>query len=135
MLQDFAATHALERARGAELLDQIGPAIVMTNSAGGPAGWVTADARPGLVKAIVAVEVLTAFFDNPDLGVSLDWGLAACPLTYDPPVSDPAELRSPDSRHKLVNLQGVPIRDRHRRGVIFRPWRRRHRGLPAARWL
>ena len=109
MLQDFAATHALEGARGAELLDRIGPAIVMTNSAGGPAGWVTADARPGLVKAIVAVEVLTAFFDNPDLGVSLDWGLAACPLTYDPPVSDPAKLRNPDSQHKLVNLQGVPI--------------------------
>jgi hypothetical protein len=41
--------------------------------------------------------------------VSLDWGLAACPLTYDPPVSDPAELRSPDSQHRLVNLQGVPI--------------------------
>jgi hypothetical protein len=41
--------------------------------------------------------------------VSLDWGLAACPLTYDPPVSDPAELRSADSQHKLVNLHGVPI--------------------------
>jgi pimeloyl-ACP methyl ester carboxylesterase len=38
------------------LLDRIGPAIVQTHSAGGPFGWLTADERPNLVKAIVCFE-------------------------------------------------------------------------------
>ena len=38
------------------LLDKIGPAIVQTHSAGGPFGWVTADERPNLVKAVVCFE-------------------------------------------------------------------------------
>jgi pimeloyl-ACP methyl ester carboxylesterase len=110
MIRDFAAAHALEGARGAELLDRIGPAVLIANSAGGPAAWVTADARPGLVKAIVAVEVMgPPFLENPDLGVSLDWGVAAAPLAYDPPVSDPSELRREEPAHRLANLQGIPI--------------------------
>ena len=47
---------ALWASRGAELLDKIGPAIVQTHSAGGPFGWLVADQRPKLVKAIVCVE-------------------------------------------------------------------------------
>ena len=72
-------THELSRRRGAELLDRIGPAIVIAHSAGGPFGWLLADARPELVRALVSVE---------GLGPA---GLAV-PLAYDPPVSDVAEL-------------------------------------------
>ena len=45
----------LWRSRGAELLDKIGPAIVQTHSAGGPFGFLVADERPTLVKALVCV--------------------------------------------------------------------------------
>ena len=48
-------------------------------------GWLTADARPELVKAIVAVEPIgPPFMVDPNLGVSLDWGLTAAPMTFDP---------------------------------------------------
>jgi pimeloyl-ACP methyl ester carboxylesterase len=40
----------------AALLDRIGPAIILTHSQSGPFGWLIADARPKLVKAVVAVE-------------------------------------------------------------------------------
>ena len=49
-------THTAWRERGAELLDKIGPAIIMTHSAGGPFGYLVAEVRPTLVKGIVVVE-------------------------------------------------------------------------------
>jgi pimeloyl-ACP methyl ester carboxylesterase len=116
LLADFAAAHALEGARGAELLDRIGEAIVFSHSAGGPTGWMMSDARPELVKAHVAIEVLgPPFSANPMLGVSLDWGLTSAPLTYDPPAADPAELErvteppAADGAPPLV-LQAEPAR-------------------------
>src|SRR5438128_184448 len=39
-----------------DLADRIGPFIVLMHSQGGPIGWAIADARPDLVKAVVAVE-------------------------------------------------------------------------------
>ena len=48
--------HMVWRQRGAMLLDKIGPAIIMTHSAGGPFGWLVAEIRPNLVKGIVAIE-------------------------------------------------------------------------------
>jgi hypothetical protein len=41
---------------GAELLDKIGPAILQTHSAGGAFGWLIANERPKLTKAMVNVE-------------------------------------------------------------------------------
>ena len=43
-------------ARRGMLLDKIGPAIIMTHSAGGPFGWLVAEVRPKLVKGIVVIE-------------------------------------------------------------------------------
>jgi pimeloyl-ACP methyl ester carboxylesterase len=74
-----AYAQALTQRRAAELLDRIGPAIVITHSAGGPFGWLVADARPQLVKALVSVE---------GLGPST----LAVPLTFDPPVATVEEL-------------------------------------------
>jgi len=71
--------HALTRRRAAELLDRIGPVIVITHSAGGPFGWLAADARPQLVAALVSVE-------------GIGPATLAIPLSYDPPVSTVAEL-------------------------------------------
>jgi pimeloyl-ACP methyl ester carboxylesterase len=49
-------TQTVWRSRGAILLDQIGPAILMTHGDGAVFAWVTAQERPALVKGIVAVE-------------------------------------------------------------------------------
>src|SRR5688572_5709004 len=48
--------HIEWRAAGAELLDKIGPAIIITHSAGGSFGLLVAEARPQLVKAAVMIE-------------------------------------------------------------------------------
>jgi pimeloyl-ACP methyl ester carboxylesterase len=48
--------HMAWRQAGADLLDKIGPAIIMTHSAGGPFGLLVAEARPNLVKATVIIE-------------------------------------------------------------------------------
>src|SRR5207244_3786314 len=108
MLADVPAAHAMERERGAALLDEVGPAILITASAGSPMGWLTADARPSLVEAIVAVEPLgPPFLVNDDLGVSLDWGLTATPMTFDPPAASPGDLAK--EPRELAALAEIPI--------------------------
>jgi pimeloyl-ACP methyl ester carboxylesterase len=116
---DFAAANALERDHGAALLDEIGPAILMTGSAGSPMGWLMADARPSLVEAIVAVEPIgPPFMVDDNLGVSLDWGLTASPMTLDPPAASADELEKAqvgdwtlqaEPARKLAALAGIPI--------------------------
>ncbi len=115
MLRDFAAAHALEQSRMAELLDRIGPAILVTHSAGGPAAWLAADARPELVKALVAIETMGPPFTQHPIGFSLVWGLAASPLTYDPVAADPSELQleshePPEPGAPPMILQAEPAR-------------------------
>jgi pimeloyl-ACP methyl ester carboxylesterase len=108
MLRDFPAAQELEGRRIAELLDRVGPAILVGHSAGGPCAFLAADARPGLVKALIAIETIgPPFAELPPLGVTLRWGLTAAPMTFDPPVSDPAELGG--EPRALPNLAGVPI--------------------------
>jgi len=109
LLADTPAAHALERERGAALLDEIGPAILVTASLGCPMGWLTADARPSLVEAIVAVEPYgPPFREDPELGVSLDWGLTAAPMTFDPPAASADELLRAPARDGP--LQAEPAR-------------------------
>jgi pimeloyl-ACP methyl ester carboxylesterase len=52
---------------------------VITHSAGGPFGWLVADARPELVRALVSVE-------------GIGPATLAVPLTYDPPAATVEEL-------------------------------------------
>jgi pimeloyl-ACP methyl ester carboxylesterase len=118
------------------LLERIGtPVILITHSQGGPFGWEVADARPKLVKAIIAAEpggppiqsVDTAKQTYTGKG-NLPWGVTSLPLHYDPPVSDPSELQvelepkpegpglvpcwlQKEPAHKLVNLQNIPVLD------------------------
>ena len=49
-------SNAVLKVNLAELLDKIGPAIVVTHSAGGPSGWLAMEARPNLVKGVLAIE-------------------------------------------------------------------------------
>jgi len=110
LLADTPAAHALERDRCAALLDEIGPAILVTTSLGCPMGWLTADARPSLVEAIVAIEPYgPPFREDPELGVSLDWGLTAAPMTFDPPAASADELLTAGPARTLPALAEVPI--------------------------
>jgi pimeloyl-ACP methyl ester carboxylesterase len=101
--QDNVFAHKLWASRGAELLEKIGPSIIVVHSAGGPFGWIVANERPRLVKAIVSVEGAGA-----PLTPQTPWGLTDIPLAYDPPVTDPSQLAD-GKVHKLKNLQGIPI--------------------------
>jgi pimeloyl-ACP methyl ester carboxylesterase len=109
---------------GVELLDRIGPCILLTHAFGGFWGWVVADQRPKLVKAILAMEIN----GNP-FAAQLKWGVTATPMTYDPPVTDVAQFKlvgtvtpadsprpaaSPfklqaEPARKWKNLQGIPM--------------------------
>jgi len=109
---------------GVELVDRIGPCILLTHAFGGFFGWGVADRRPNLVKGIFCMEIN----GNP-FAAQLRWGLTASPMTYDPPVTDPSQFQlvdhtlPPDSPRPIVasyklqaeparkwkNLRGIPI--------------------------
>lgn len=85
----------LDKSAGGALLDKIGPAILLTHSQSGPYGWQIADARPNLVKGILAIEPGGGpFYDSPVLGGALSrpWGITATAITYSPAVTDPSQL-------------------------------------------
>src|SRR6185295_18096323 len=89
-LASNAETQDLVQQAGTALLDRIGPAILLTHSQSGPFGWLVADARPELVKAIVAVEPNgPPFFDLQTVGAPdwfrygakvRPWGITSVPL-------------------------------------------------------
>ncbi len=107
---DLAASQKMDADRLAGLLDRIGPAVIVTHSASGSDGWLVADRRTGLVKAIVSVEPMgPAFADTPNIG-SLDWGLTAAPITYDPPRASATEVRLADpATLRIPALDGMPV--------------------------
>ena len=121
-------SEAMMRQAGAALLDKIGPAILLTHSQAGAFGWLIADARPHLVRAIVAMEPMGPPFKDAVFltGVDRIWGLTHVPLTYYPPVTETSPLSfvqqsKPDApnlvpcwtqatpAHSLPNLRGIPI--------------------------
>jgi pimeloyl-ACP methyl ester carboxylesterase len=81
MPTDLAVAHALERQLGAELVDRVGPSILFTHSAGAPAGWLIAAARPAQVRAVVALEPFGPPFRPAEGDLpGLPHGLTAIPL-------------------------------------------------------
>ncbi len=107
---DLAFSQDLDADRLARLLDRVGPAIVVTHSASGPDGWLVADRRPGLVRAVVAIEPMgPAWSQTPGFG-ALTWGLTAAPVTYDPPRATPEEARAADpATLRMPALAGLPV--------------------------
>ena len=101
-VQAAAKAQAMTRDALVALLEKIGPAIVMTHSQSGSMGWLTADARPDLVRALIQVEpsgppvhdVLTVGAPEylRDGDAVRPWGLAAIRLNYAPAANNPAEL-------------------------------------------
>jgi pimeloyl-ACP methyl ester carboxylesterase len=135
-IADVSVIERLNREAGAALLDRIGPAILLTHSQSGPFGWGIADARPNLVKGILAVEpngppfYEIAFTGAPDWfkdgAFARPWGITRGQMSYAPAASDPKDLRMTQQAsaagpelhrcwlqggtpRQLVNLQGIPI--------------------------
>ena len=135
-IRDFALVQSLNRDAILALLQKIGPAILLTHSQSGPFGWLVADARPDLVKAILAVEPNgPPFFDLQTVGApdwfhyglkQRPWGITAVPLNYSPPVEAASDLATMEQEQsdgpefakcwlqkaparQLPNLQKVPI--------------------------
>jgi pimeloyl-ACP methyl ester carboxylesterase len=102
-IADFTEQQKLNVAALVALFDKIGPAILLTHSQSGSFSWPVADARPNLVKALLDVEpsgppvhdVLNNGAPNwfSDVPAVKLYGLEMVPLTYDPPVTDPSELK------------------------------------------
>jgi pimeloyl-ACP methyl ester carboxylesterase len=117
-IQSGATSQRLTRDATAALLDRIGPAIVVTHSQSGAFGWPIADARPKLVKAIVALEPSGPPFQNTVFAQTpaRAWGVSDIPLTYDPPIADAKELvvvqeeRADGPNLERCRLQGHPVR-------------------------
>jgi pimeloyl-ACP methyl ester carboxylesterase len=118
-------TQAAMQAAGVALLDRVGSAVLVTHSQAGPFGWLIADARPQLVKGIVAIEPQGPPIQSGDRKTA-SWGLADIALTYVPPISRPSELQveqqavadAPDLQtcwmqkepaRQLPRLRGIPI--------------------------
>jgi pimeloyl-ACP methyl ester carboxylesterase len=81
---DIVRAHEDLRAGAVGLLDRIGPSVLLTHSLGGGFGWLALAERPGLVRAIVAVEPAgPPFVTLPGLG-SFTHGLAPVPLAFGP---------------------------------------------------
>ena len=116
------------RAAGVTLLDRIGPAIIITHSQAGPYGWGIGDARPALVKGIVAIEPQGPPFVDQIIGSAFarPYGITNLPIAYDPPVTDPATdlpqqsippaennlsscILQKNPPKKLANLSKIPI--------------------------
>ncbi|ACU57776.1 alpha/beta hydrolase [Chitinophaga pinensis] len=107
---DLATSQEMDTKRLCQLLDKIGPAILMTHSASGPLGWSVADRRPTLVKAIVTVEPMgPPFAYTHGLG-SLDWGLTAIPVNYQPQRTSAEEVKHADpATLQIPAMKGLPI--------------------------
>ena len=127
-IADPVETQKMVQAAGTALLDKIGPAIVLTHSQAGPFGWLLADARPKLVKGIVAIEPQGPPFENAVTagGKARPWGITDIPLAYDPPAKAAGDIKAvreaqpdgpglapcwkqADPPRRLSNLRGIPV--------------------------
>ena len=121
----------ITQAASAALLDRIGPAIILTHSRSGTTGWLLADARPKLVKAVVAVEPNGPPFynvlpGNTATSIARPWGITYAKLDFKPAPKSAADLaptkqlapEAPDligcwpmggTKRTLPNLKRIPI--------------------------
>jgi pimeloyl-ACP methyl ester carboxylesterase len=118
------------------LFEKIGPGILLVHSQAGAFAWPVADARPDLVKAILAIEPSGPPVHGVEFVGAPNWfkegpvehvyGITSVPLHYVPELKSPAELSfvredkadSPDlvtcwkqkePARQLPNLKGMPI--------------------------
>jgi pimeloyl-ACP methyl ester carboxylesterase len=132
----FPKQQELNRDALIALLDKIGPAILLTHSQSGAFQWPVADARPSLVKALIAVEPSGPPVHDTENTGAPDWfkdaertklsGLGEVALNYDPPLTagdklefvrqdqpDKPDLvrcwRQKEPARQLPNLVRIPV--------------------------
>jgi pimeloyl-ACP methyl ester carboxylesterase len=101
-LESYPKQQEINRDAIIALLEQIGPAVLLVHSQSGAFAWPVADARPKLVKAIVAIEPNGPPVYETDFKGAPDWfidvgerktsGLGMVPLGYDPPLKPGEKL-------------------------------------------
>ena len=135
-IASFEKQQFLNRDALLALFARIGPGILMVHSQAGAFAWPVADARPDLIKAILAIEPngppvhSVQFIGAPgwfrEGPLALPFGITSVPLAYSPPVTQPDDLQferesradAPDlvtcwkqkePARQLPNLQKMPI--------------------------
>jgi pimeloyl-ACP methyl ester carboxylesterase len=135
-IHDRVIVQQFYRDAGVAALDAIGPVILLTHSQSGAIGWAIADARPKLVKTIVAVEPGPAVMEitcqgKPDYAFTYkhahrDWGVSGMELAYTPKPAGIKDMRfvqedkpqgpglarvyrQVEPARKLVNFKGIPV--------------------------
>ena len=99
----------------AELLDRIGPVIMVTHSAGGPSGWLALDARPDLVKGVLAIEPAMGITENLAPQITFKPALAAGErveteqVPGDGPNQNPCRLQPKDKIRTVPAYAGKPV--------------------------
>jgi len=126
------------------------PVILLLHSRLATSGWLLADARPKMIKGIIAAEPWGPPIENAELdarGPGHIWGLTNFPMQYDPPVKGASELQTvredkadgPDlvpcwiqkePARKLINLIGIPVLNVSGEASYHRPYAR-----CVAKWL
>ena len=135
-IESFEKQQFLNRDALIALFERIGPGILMVHSQAGAFAWPVADARPDLIKAILAIEPNgppvhgVEFIGAPDWfkegPASLAYGITSVPLSYMPAVKSAMELafvredkadgaglvtcwKQKEPARQLPNLQKMPI--------------------------
>jgi len=99
----------------AELLDRIGPAIVVTHSAGGASGWLAMAARPDKVKAVLAIEPVMGITENLAPLITFKPALAqgatipSVELPSEGPGLEPCRLQPKENVHTVPAFAGKPV--------------------------
>jgi len=133
---DEGMIEEINREAGAKLLDRIGPAVLLTHSQAGVIGWSVADARPQLVKGILAIEpsgppirenIAKGAPDYFEEGaVTRPWGVTRGRIAFDPPAENAGELKlvrqeqadgpglvrcvlQAEPARQMPNLRSIPI--------------------------
>jgi len=135
-IRDFTKQQFINSEALIALVDKIGSSILLVHSQAGAFGWPVADARPELIKAILAIEpngppaYNVEFIGAPDYfktgRLALTYGITSVPLKYSPPVASASELTFVEEEkadspglvkcwlqdapaRQLPNLQKIPI--------------------------
>ena len=106
LILDTDLMNRLDGDRITDLLDIVGRSVIIAASAGGPGSYLATDRRPELVAAFVGIETLGPAFKELGPRGRLDWGLAAAPLTYDPPAASSTDLAVTEIAPADVNPAG-----------------------------
>jgi pimeloyl-ACP methyl ester carboxylesterase len=123
-MPDVDMQYALTTRAVTELLAKIGPAIIVTHSQAGPLSWMIAQANPGRIKAILAIEP-TGNASRGGKKPATPCGITDTCLSFTPALPDAAALgmtRTPEAkamgvdcwlqaspRYRLPWLAGTPI--------------------------